>query len=369
MDVVGIGALNLDYLTSQTEQTAPADRLMTDRLAELLADNGQVLELGTEIEVNADTIHAAIEIASAAMPTTVLGGSAFNAIHAIAATRTGLRLGYVGIAGRSPADGSSILDQLDALAIDRTFVAQDETVDCGICFSLIEGDARTLLTHVGANTRMSSFLEQNFDDIVAYLSSARLVHVTSFLDAETAAPLLAVISAVERAGTGTVICFDPGHIWSVERSPEVVGIIRASDFLLVNNREFREIGRFRAGDTDEEVAGRILDEFESPDAVVVVKLPTGIRCFLREGDGVIGDFYARTPLPEHQIRDSTGAGDVFAGGLLTVLASDRSQIELGCLLGMALARYGLGHVGTTGFSQFASVTRQFIPVDQQLGRQ
>jgi sugar/nucleoside kinase (ribokinase family) len=32
----------------------------------------------------------------------MLGGSAFNAIHAIAKTKAGLRLGYVGVAGRAP---------------------------------------------------------------------------------------------------------------------------------------------------------------------------------------------------------------------------------------------------------------------------
>ncbi|MEU6583345.1 hypothetical protein [Nocardia sp. NPDC046763] len=50
---------------------------MSDRLAELLEDCGQVLEPSTEIEVDAATIHAAIEMASAAAPKTALGGSAF----------------------------------------------------------------------------------------------------------------------------------------------------------------------------------------------------------------------------------------------------------------------------------------------------
>ncbi|MFD3704974.1 PfkB family carbohydrate kinase [Nocardia sp. NPDC058658] len=360
LDVVGIGALNLDYITTKAASADPSGPLLTERIATLLNSSGKVLELGTELNVDADAIYAAIEIANAANPKTALGGSAFNAIHAMAATRAGLRLGYVGIAGRSPVIGVSIMEHLDVLGVDRTFVAQDETMACGICFSLIEGGDRTLLTHVGANANMSSFLEKKFDDIVAYLSTARVVHVTSFLDDETAAHLLAVLSAVKNAGTGTLICFDPGHVWSVGHTPEVLGIIRASDYLLVNNREFQEIGHYRDGEANEEVAGRILGEFENPNAVVVVKRPTGIWCFHREREKVIGDFYGQTPLADDQIQDSTGAGDVFAAGLLTVLSADRLQVELGSLLGMALARHKLGYVGSTGHSQFAAVTRGFI---------
>jgi precorrin isomerase len=48
----------------------------------------------------------------------MLGGSAFNAIHAIAKTKAGLRLGYVGVAGRVPVIGrtpSALLSLLRAV--------------------------------------------------------------------------------------------------------------------------------------------------------------------------------------------------------------------------------------------------------------
>jgi hypothetical protein len=55
-----------------------------------------------------------------------------------------------------------------------------------------------------------------------------------------------------------------------------------------------------------------------------------------------------------------GAGDVFAAGLLAVLASRPMQVELGALLGMRLARHKLRYVGNSGHSQFAKITRDFI---------
>ena len=72
------------------------------------------------------------------------------------------------------------------------------------------------------------------------------------------------------------------------------------------------------------------------------------------------EFYAHTPLSADQVEDATGAGDVFAAGLLVVLASQRMQIELGALLGMRLARHKLRYVGNAGHAHFAKVTRDFI---------
>ncbi|MGV9676187.1 PfkB family carbohydrate kinase [Nocardia sp. NPDC003482] len=361
LDVVGIGALNLDYITIKSARVPDSrGRTLTDRIRELVAEEGQRLELGTELNVDANTIYGAIEAASSATPKATLGGSAFNAIRAMAATRSGLRLGYVGVAGHSPVIGVSIVDELDALGVDRSLVAVEESKACGICFALTEAGDRTLLTHAGANQDMATFLDRRFEEVVAYLGSARLIHVTSFLDDVTAGELVRVLRAVKAAGTGTLISFDPGHVWAVQRAPEVLAIMRLSDYLLLNHREFQEIGRYRRGESNDDVASRILASFDSSHAVVVLKRPTGIWSFRRDGQKVFGDFYGQAPLPEDEIQDSTGAGDVFAAGLLTVLTSDRLQVELGSLLGMALVRHKLGYVGSTGHSQFASVTKHFL---------
>jgi sugar/nucleoside kinase (ribokinase family) len=151
LDVVGIGALNLDYLATVTPVPgrAPA-RPLTERIFQLVERTGPPLERGTERRVDAHTIHAAIEAVSSARPDTSLGGSAFNAIFAIAKTQVGLRLGYVGVAGRVPVIGLSSIQQFEALGIDHRFVFSDQEHLCGICFSFAENGDRTLLTHAGA---------------------------------------------------------------------------------------------------------------------------------------------------------------------------------------------------------------------------
>lgn len=359
-DVIGIGALNLDYIADTADLEPVTRSVVIGHIADVVARTGTTLEPGTEHSVDEDTIHSAIEAVSSATTTTVLGGSAFNAIHAIAQTYAGLRLGYVGIAGRMPVIGMSSVEQLAELEIDHEFVRIDHEHLCGICFSFSEDGDRTLLTHGGANEHMADYLAADFDRIVAYLATARVIHVTSFLDDRTAGHLLAVLRAVKSVSPATLICFDPGHVWSTRTDPAIDGIIAISDYLLVNNREFHEIGNHTPGDSADVVAARILSRFDGDRSVIVVKRTSGIWSFRREDGKVKGDFYAQVPLPEEQIQDSTGAGDVFAAGLLTVLTSDRLQIELGALLGMRLARHKLRYVGTAGHGQFAEVTREFV---------
>lgn len=360
IDVVGVGALNLDYIAGVPAADAVPGRPFTSRVSELLGPDDPPLEWGVERQVDSRTIHAVIEAVSSTRPETMLGGSAFNAIHAIAKTKAGLRLGYVGVAGRVPIIGLSTVQQLESLGIDSRYVDTDPDELCGICFSYSEGGDRTLLTHMGANERMAEYIERRFEALTEYLSGARIIHVTSFLDDRTAGALLRLLRAVREAGQGNLISFDPGHVWASNLTPEVEGIIELSDYLLLNNREFGEVGQRAPGESDTAVAERILARMDGTGGVVIVKRPAGIWYHRREDGRAVSEFYAHTPLSDDQVEDGTGAGDVFAAGLLVILASERMQVELGALLGMRLARHKLRYVGNSGHSQFAKIARDFI---------
>ena len=367
-DVVGVGALNLDYVASNSGNAH--GRPFTRRLAELLGRGpgaaGGPLEWGVEHRVDSAAMHAIIDAVSSSRPDTMLGGSAFNAIHAIAKTKAGLRLGYVGVAGRVPVIGLSVVQQLDNLGIDSRFVRQDAERLCGICFSYSEDGDRTMLTHAGANDDMADYIEQEFDNLVGYLTSSRIIHVTSFLDDRTPGALLALLREVKRTGQGNVISFDPGHVWSSNLTPELEEIVALSDYLLLNDREFSDLGGRSPGEPDEAVAERVLDRLDSADGVVIVKRTAGVGSHRRDGGRTHSEFYAHTPLTDGEIKDATGTGDVFAAGLLIVLASHRLQVELGALLGMQLARHKLRYVGNAGHTQFAKVTTDFIrALDQE----
>lgn len=360
LDVVGVGAFNLDYLANASANTLrPGGPSLAARIADLFASQSEPLELNTERLVDERVIYTALAEANRVSLDVTMGGSAFNALFALAQMKLNLRLGYVGVAGRMPIAGMSSIQQLEGLGVDHRFVRQDKDHLCGICFALQADGERTLLIHVGANAYMADYLESAFDGIVAYLASARVVHVTSFLDPRTAARLLAALKEVKRTNPSTLISFDPGHVWSTARTSPVEGIIELSDLLLVNYREFKEIGGQRPGDEDTALAERILRRYNE-GMTIVVKRSDGVLSFGMEDGEVRDQFFGQSPLRDEEIQDATGAGDVFAAGLLAAVSSEHLQIETGSLLGMQLARHKLQYVGTRGHGGFADIARRFI---------
>ncbi|MFI7006831.1 PfkB family carbohydrate kinase [Streptomyces sp. NPDC050145] len=364
LDVVGIGALNLDYLIHSDHDSSGApggDRApLSARIGALLEDGRVLPEWGTEAAVDEATVYAALEAVNPSALQTSLGGSAYNAVSALAQMQLDLRLGYVGVAGRVPGPGLSAVQQLDLLGVDHQFVFRDDDHLCGVCFAFTEEGERTLLTHAGANAAMADHIEASFEDLVAYLASARVIHVTSFLDERTPGRLLSVLEEVKRVNPNSLISFDPGHVWSHRPTSDITAMVALSDFLLLNHREFRELGSRSEDESDDITAARLLSRLNNDRGAVIVKRRSGISAWRRHDEKVVNDFYPQVVLSEDEIEDATGAGDVFAAGLLSVLTADRLQIELGSLLGMTLAREKLRYVGSYGHHQLAGIAQNFI---------
>jgi hypothetical protein len=171
------------------------------------------------------------------------------------------------------------------------------------------------------------------------------------------------------------VSFDPGHVWSTNRTPAIDELVAMSDYLLLNNREFQELAGLPAGSADMEAAAGIMERADNERSALVVKRPDGILVYRRspveqasagadsrrpdDRAAVVSDFYRQTPLASDEIEDATGAGDVFAAGLLIVLTSDELQVEAGARLGMRLASHKLRHVGLQE-TRFSDVVQEFI---------
>jgi sugar/nucleoside kinase (ribokinase family) len=361
LDVVGIGALNLDFIAAVPALPVGAESSsLRTRMERLTVGAAAPIEWGAETVVDEKTIYAALEEVSTASLDATLGGSAFNAIFALTQMQLGLRLGFVGAAGRVPIPGLSGLAQFARLGVDHTHVRYDDSRACGICFSLADEGDRTLLTYPGANAGMADLIDAEFEALAAYLASAQVIHVTSLLDPRSPERLLDLIRATKEISPSTMLSFDPGHGWSAAPTPAVAGLLQLSDFLLLNHREFKALGEHRSGDSEAVVAGKLVRRFDNDRSVVIVKRTDGVLACRQQADGVAVELFSQTPLPPAEIRDATGAGDIFAAGLLAVLAGDRMQVELGSLLGMQLARHKLQYVGSQGHAELASIAKEFI---------
>lgn len=347
LDIVGIGALNIDFLATITSGT----------FEEVKQVGG--VEWGTEAAVEESTLNEVLDSLNTESVAASAGGSAFNTLFALANMELNLKLGYVGVAGRSPVCGLTPVQDLEQLSVDVSGVVVAKDALSGVCLSVTSEGERTLLIHAGANLLMTEYLESNFNFLVSYLVRARIVHVTSFLDTTTALWLGRLIVEVKKREPSVIVSFDPGHVWCRDKPEGFAELIRLSDFLFLNTREFAEMTGKSSGD-DEDRARVILEMIESTDAKLLVKRPEGISCYTLHKSGVRTEFFGHDTLQAHEVKDATGAGDVFAAGLLAVVAHSPLNIELGARLGMKLAKRKLGFVGSLSQKSFASIRREFI---------
>jgi sugar/nucleoside kinase (ribokinase family) len=354
LDVVGVGALNLDCLVDLA-QVAAREGTDTAALRSWVAAAcaGTSLDWGAEAFVDEPTVRAVLDRFGGAALAWQPGGSAFNTVHALACMGLGLRLGYVGVAGRTPADGPSGPALLDQLGVDRGFVHHEDRLG-GVCASLVEDGERTMLTHTGANDGLGGYTERCRGPLTAYLASARAVHVTSFADEQAPARLAALLGEVRARNPRVLVAVDPGHAWSTSSTPGVERLLAAADLLLLTSRELAALAG-RAGSDAELVRGLRARVGRQP--TVLVKRADSVTVLGRAAATLR---FVRRPLPARLVRDPTGAGDVLAAGVLAALARDPTALTNGIALGMRLARRKLRHVGAAGHHGFARLTRRCL---------
>jgi sugar/nucleoside kinase (ribokinase family) len=354
LDVVGIGMLNLDYIASASSHR----RRDPDAILEIT----ERFEHGAESVVDEETILDVIEqLGGRETLSPSLGGSAFLAIHALANMDVGLRLGYVGLSGRSPDPTLSPLKLMDRLGVDRSAVRVDREGTCGMCVSYIHDGERTLLTCPGANARFARYADEHMDDLAAYLARSRFIHVTAFLDPESPSRVVALIERARRLNPDVRVSFDPGHAWCVQRPPEAMRLLALTDYLFVNHREFRALANLGGIVPDDQViAEEVLRSCGRSCSALVLKRYDRIMLYRCRGEDVVREDYEHEPLGPDIIEDATGAGDVFAAGMLAAMSSDHLQLELGTLLGMQMARQKLHSVGDRAYAQFSPLARRFL---------
>lgn len=330
-EIIGFGALNVDYI-------AGASRL-SERANEQIKESTVRFEWNREGPVDEQVIAMAIRNLGAASLSYSLGGSAWLSIFTLAQMRVGIKLAYIGVLGRIETPGLSFIDQMDELGIAHDWVGRVPGQLCGLCLSYIDDTDRVMLTHPGANYEMHRYISEHFDELAKYVATARYVHVTSFLDQNTPHQVLRVLERAKEINSDLRISFDPGFDWAEHPSGDVEGILGLTDLLFVNYREFKALGHYDHGESDETIARKVLLRCHDGCTLFVTKRYDFTESFHAGARGVTAQaFRLRHPLQASEPEDATGAGDVFAAAVLSALTSSRLKVELGIYLGLSLAQ-------------------------------
>jgi sugar/nucleoside kinase (ribokinase family) len=359
LDIVGFGALNVDYIAARPTTVDYFDEL----------------EMGEERhEQDFDLLQESIaNLRDAKRHTHVqLGGSALNTLRALASLSPDLKLGFTTIAGGAPADLPPETDLSD-LAGRLEIMVDWVGGPCGTCVSVLSKGERSLSTF--NNRAASDYLgdEKYQERLVTRLARGRVVHVTSVFGAGAAKNVAHIMERVRARQPDVIFSVDLGHVWAGD--PVARSMLGLADLVFLNDVE---LARLTPTPSSEKEEVREVERVESLLGRSSPRAPSRIMVLKKKRDAGRGPDYIgldgaamfhRSPgsvsierrevayeaLTTPQIADSTGAGDVFAAGVLASLYSSSVAAESALNLGFSAARYKIQRPGLTGYRDLDSV--------------
>lgn len=232
----------------------------------------------------------------------IAGGSAANTASWLG--RLGAPVDFVGIVGAERAETHSSL--LVSCGV-TPHLRVDPDLPTGTIVIVVDGQARTMLTERGANSRIDP------EDVTdAMLDAAGILHLTGYsvFDSRDPAALARLIDRATRQGVAVSV--DPGSVgfladYGAGRFLEAVG---RADMIFPNLDE----GRLLSGQSNPLA---IVDALAKRFAVVALTLATEGVIVAREGRAPV-----HVKAIPSRVVDPTGAGDAFSAGFLYSWLSD-----------------------------------------------
>ncbi len=322
VDVVAIGNALVDVLVNASDEFVASHDMVKGSMA--LIDTQR-----------AETLYAAMGPAIEAS-----GGSAANTVAGVASL--GSRAAYVGRV-RDDQLGAVYLHDLRAAGVEFDTAAATEGSPTGRCLILVTPDAeRTMNTYLGASSELHA------DDVDPDLiRSAAYTYLEGYLwdspGAQDAYRLAAQVA--HEAGRKVALTLSDGFVVDRHRDTFLELIEGSVDVLFANDTEIT-----------------MLYEVDSFDvAVARVRHHCEIAALTRGAAGSVilsGDDLIEIPaepIPGGEILDTTGAGDLYAAGVLHGLVRGRDLFTCGRLGGLAASEC-ISHLGARPQASLAAMT-------------
>ena len=330
LDIIGIGSLNLDF----TATAAKINALPISRVREAM----KRFEYGGERFSNQTDISNIRSLLGPDSFRATLGGSAFNTICAMSALNSGIKAGYVGVAGHTEDSGLNFVELMRELFVDHRYVGVYSDQSSGLCISINHDGIRSFLYYPGCNKKMGDYLLENRRDILLYLAKTKMLHVTQFAEERISRILDEIIQTAKKENPALKISCDPGYCWLENLTPAVMSIIRMADFLFLNTMEFNLLCGGRPAASDIEKAKGFFEQHAMEETLLIVKNARDITIYCRLNQKTVERIYPIDVLGDDKIVDATGAGDIFAAGFLTVQLLPGATISEAVELGVSLMR-------------------------------
>ncbi|MEW6327228.1 MAG: PfkB family carbohydrate kinase [Thermodesulfobacteriota bacterium] len=283
-DVIGFGALNLDYIYSVDSLSILSHKLPLQPGQEIFFSERLFPRIKALIEE-----HGKLKQTSG-------GGSAANTIFAL--DRMRFKTGFIGKVGRDEA-GDLLLKSLGG--VDTGHIRRQGK--SGACLIVIDKrEDRSIMAFPNTNKTVTIGKKE-----ITAVNNSRFLHLSSFVGGKS---LSSQIRLVENLPSQVRLSFDPGEIYASKGLKEIFPIIQKGFVLFLTDREIEKLTgkRYRAGCRELLAMG--------PSIVVCKRGRQGAYVLSREEE-----FHVLAE--EVPVVDNTGAGDVYNAGFLAGLLMGR----------------------------------------------
>jgi ribokinase len=309
MDVIGLGALNIDNIYR----------------VECILEDGESL------------VNDARSFS---------GGSSANTIYGL--SKLGIDTGFIGAVGNDN-PGKSIIRDFNKLGVETSYIVVKERERTGItlCLSDFSGK-RTIYILPGANNQLS------IDDTnLSYINSASYLHISSFAGDRQ---FDLILKLIEKIAPSVKVSLSPGSLFASKGIKALAPILSRTHVLFMNHDEIQKL-------TGRDIVSGSEICLEYGCHTITVTLGKGVSltsgtpsaiCYIRNKNTE----YSLKPLDvDESCIDTTGAGDAFATGFLYGLINDKELDKCG-KLGNIVALFSIAKIGA----------RQGLPTITQLSK-
>jgi ribokinase len=251
------------------------------------------------------------------------GGSAANTI--IGLSRLGLKTGYIGKVSND-SEGNLILDNL-----------KNEDVNIN---GIVIGEGRTgnVMGYVDLSGQRALYVDPGVNDLIKpeeikieYFKDIKILHLTSFVGDS----IKAQESLLEELPANVKVSFDPGRIYAEKGLEYIKKILNRTNILLVNEEELKLL----TSNDYNTFEDRIMDlmDFEI-DLIIVKRGDKGCYVTNSKESHSVEAFQVKC-------KDTTGAGDAFNAGFLYGLLKGKNLYN-SCILGNFVAACCVEEIGS-----------------------
>lgn len=323
IDVIGIGAINLDFIFSSNRSDNTNRKNIIDDGEESFIEETVFKDCLLKVHQNTKLLQ------------TQIGGSALLTIKALKSMCSNLRTAYVGVYGTIPeyVKGYDIYDgenedletYLSSFIDDKSWLFKNDEADTGCSLvKLYKKQRQFIHIYTGANEYLlNSINKKGESEFISYLASAKWIHMTSLKNTNQFKRIAEYIKIAKDINHNLKVSLDPGYDYTKNHWDIVKSVMSIADYVFLSKSEFSNIC-VNIGLTKKvkaEILGtELINCGANPQIIIIKDKNCNVLLNLINNKPFTRTYYHKK-LTFTQILNDTGAGDVFAGGFIAGMLS------------------------------------------------